>query len=432
MAQRKTEKRKATSQVRKAVDGYKGIYFNETTKKYDVKNNFKVYDPQTGKNTYKQKWSYNHRTLEDAKNALAMLRNNGVKPVDKEITLDGIHQIWIVYVQSEGMSEKTIKNTENQLKIIYEFLPKDTKLKNITEDVYDKLFVMLRAKELSNGNHYSEETLHSLNACLHKLLKLAWRRGLITENPLDRATRKKFRVKKEIKKGGEKIVTKEEFQAITDYFEQNKFVRNGVDRYKGYNALVRFLYFTGCRIGEALAVTYADLLRVKTDKDGKETITVFDYPDNEADGEVDIVEVNIDKVRLASGATETYAHRAEIRHETKNKKDRTIPLNLVECMFYIEYWWEECGRPDYSTRIFDWTDSNARAMIQKACEETGIRKHTCHDFRHTFISNLMADPNVSLADVEALSGDTQETILARYSHMLPEAKKKFELATDKW
>ena len=159
MAQRKTAKRKTTSQVRKAVDGYKGIYFNETTKKYDVKNNFKVYDPQTGKNAYKQQWSYNHRTLEDAKNALAMLRSNVVKPVDKEITLDGIHHIWIVYAKSEGMTEKTIKNIENQLKTIYKFFPKDTKLKNITEDVYDKLFVMLRANELSNGKHYSEETL---------------------------------------------------------------------------------------------------------------------------------------------------------------------------------------------------------------------------------------------------------------------------------
>lgn len=94
--------------MRKAVGGYKGIYFNETTKKYDVKNNFKVYDPQIGKNTYKQQRSHNHRTLENAKNTFAMLRNNGVKPVDKEITLDGIYQIWIVYAKSDGMSEKTI------------------------------------------------------------------------------------------------------------------------------------------------------------------------------------------------------------------------------------------------------------------------------------------------------------------------------------
>lgn len=30
---------------------YKGIYFNETTKKYDVKYNYKVYNPLEEKNT---------------------------------------------------------------------------------------------------------------------------------------------------------------------------------------------------------------------------------------------------------------------------------------------------------------------------------------------------------------------------------------------
>lgn len=104
---------------------------------------------------------------------------------------------------------------------------------------------------------------------------------------------------------------------IKNYFEQNKFVRNGVDRYKRYNAPVRFLYFTGCRIGESLNVIYTDLLRVKTDKEGKEAIA---DPDNKSEDKVDIVEVNIYKVWLASGATETYVHRAEIRHEIKNKK----------------------------------------------------------------------------------------------------------------
>lgn len=113
-----------------------------------------------------------------------------------------------------------------------------------------------------------------------------------------------------------------------------------------------------------------------------------------AEGEYDFVEVKIDKVRLSSGVIEEYED--PIKHRTKNKKKRRIPLNLFSCLVYIEDWWNECGQPDYSTRIFDWTDSNARTMIQKACEMKGIQKHSCHDFRHTFISNLMADPTVSL------------------------------------
>ena len=430
MPKNTTQKTKSPSQKRKAVDKYAGIYFNETTQRYDVKYNYKVYDPDTGKNKYKQKWKYNLRSLEEAKSALAGLRNGGIPVDDKEITLEGIYKVWLKKAEAGDLSVNSIRNTESQLKIIYEFLPKETKLKNITGTVYDDLFAKLRAKELDKGGHYSEETLHSVDSCLHKLMKLAWKRDLIEVNPLAKVDRMKFDIKSPIEEDSDKIVTKEEFYAIAKYFEENKFVRKGIDRYKGFNAMVRFMYFTGCRIGEVLAVTYNDIQRVHIDKNGKRTITIFDYPDNVEEGEYDSVEVKIDKVRLSSGVIEEYED--PIKHRTKNKKKRRIPLNLFSCLVYIEDWWNECGRPDYSTRIFDWTDSNARTMIQKACEMKGIQKHSCHDFRHTFISNLMADPTVSLADVEALSGDKQETILARYSHMLPEARQKFELATDNW
>ena len=34
---------------------YKSIYYNNTTKKYDVKYNYKEYSIETGKNVYKSK-----------------------------------------------------------------------------------------------------------------------------------------------------------------------------------------------------------------------------------------------------------------------------------------------------------------------------------------------------------------------------------------
>ena len=176
MAQRKTaNNKKGPSQVRRAVPKNAGIYFNDTTKKYDVKYNYKVYDPDTGKNKYKQKWKYNLRSLEEAKMALADLRSGGIPVDDKEITLEGIYKVWLKKAEAGDLSVNSIRHTESQLKIIYEFLPKETKLKNITGAVYDDLFSKLRAKELDKGGHYSEETLHSVDSCLHKLMKLAWK-----------------------------------------------------------------------------------------------------------------------------------------------------------------------------------------------------------------------------------------------------------------
>ena len=57
--------------VRRTKTKYKNIYYNESTKRYDVKYNFKEYDPITQKNRDKAKWKYNLRTISEAKEELA-------------------------------------------------------------------------------------------------------------------------------------------------------------------------------------------------------------------------------------------------------------------------------------------------------------------------------------------------------------------------
>ena len=53
--------------VKRSKTNYTSIYFNESTKKYDVKYNFKEYDVKTGKNKYRAKWAYNLNTIAEAK-----------------------------------------------------------------------------------------------------------------------------------------------------------------------------------------------------------------------------------------------------------------------------------------------------------------------------------------------------------------------------
>ena len=66
--------------------------------------------------------------------------------------------------------------------------------------------------------------------------------------------------------------------------------------------------------------------------------------------------------------------------------------------------------------MFPWTDGAVNGTLERACERLGIPKITCHDFRHTFISNLIRK-SVPISVIEKASGDTQQTILSRYSHM---------------
>ena len=61
-------------QAKRVTTKYKNIYYNQNTKKYDVKYNYKIYDPLTRKNKYKAKWKYSIATLAEAKEELAKLR----------------------------------------------------------------------------------------------------------------------------------------------------------------------------------------------------------------------------------------------------------------------------------------------------------------------------------------------------------------------
>ena len=73
--------------VKRTKTKHTSIYFNENTKKYDVKYNFKEYDPLTGKNKYRSKWVYGLATLTEAKQELGRLQSGGFIEQSKDLTL---------------------------------------------------------------------------------------------------------------------------------------------------------------------------------------------------------------------------------------------------------------------------------------------------------------------------------------------------------
>ena len=384
---------------------YKNIYFNTSTKKYDVKYNYKEYNPLTGKNNYKSKWKYNLLTLTEAKKELAILQAGETKEDLKDITLEDIYLIWKSEAISDNYSSITIRNTEQQLKMIYQFLPASTKLKNINEETYNFLIASCRAK------NYSDETLHNINACFRKLIRLAYRREIIKTNPLDRIKNKTFVIKEPIAEYSDKIITKDEFNLIDKYFSENSFIRLGIDRYKKYRLLYNFLYYSGARIGEALAITISDFEMVGY----KGNIISYDLENSSSL----VFQVKINKVLLSD-------KNKTIRYKTKNFKNRIIPLNngfFKMYLDYINYLYSKGIKLNPEDRLFDFTQSNALQMLKKAIEKTNIRNHSLHDFRHSFISNLMYQ-GLTLAEIEQFSGDSQRTIFERYSHPIGKSKLK--------
>ena len=403
---------KKAEQQKRRKTGETGIYYNETTKKYDVKYNYKVYDPLKQRNKYKAKWVYNIPTKTEAKAELARLRTNGVKADDKDITLEGAYKLWEIRAHGQNFSPVTIRNTQEQCRMIYQFLPKDTKIKDITDDVYQNFSAEVRK------HGYSEETRYNINAALRKLVRLCYKKRLIKENPID------FWDNIQIKKKDDyRLIPKEDFDEIDKYFQKNSFYRLGVNNYPKYRLLFNLLYFTGMRIGEVLALTYEDFETFSYYKRGDEPNIRLAPSSKDARGE------HLRGMRVK--VTKAYVSDIKLTKDPKNFKHRTIPLSPYPERLFMRLEQEHKQNEGLMTdRIFDWTHGACDTALKKACKECDLPAYHCHEFRHTFISNMIAE-GVPLPVIEKVSGDTQETILKRYSHMFESDETLILLALQK-
>jgi len=355
-----------------------GIYKNLITGKYDLKICYSEIDPLTNEKKHKQKWYYGINSYKEAKEKLVRLKdaNKGLPCVG--FTLQQAKELWDEKAKANEYSLMSIRNTDQQFRMITKFWSPDLAVESITESHYLKLIDCCREYG------YSEETIWNINACVRKIIKLAYKNRCISENPLD------FWDSPRIKTGTRNnVITKEEFLLLDHYFSNNEFSRLGRNNYPKYRLIIYLLYYTGMRIGEVIALTYSDF--IYSDKSGKK-----------------ILRVSVNK---------SYNSAYRLLKDTKNHKDRIIPLPKCVEDIFIEIHRDHLlhGGND-NDHIITWNHSACRMMIEKACKKTGVKTYCCHDFRHTYISNLIR-LNVPLPIIEQVSGDTQDTILKHYSHM---------------
>lgn len=106
----------------------------------------------------------------------------------------------------------------------------------------------------------------------------------------------------------------------------------------------------------------------------------------------------------------------EFREPKSENSVRTIPIHS-NLRIYIKKWKKSQTTIDISNRIF-----NKKAMGQKIAielkritEGTHLEGLTPHDFRHTFITNLVQN-KTDIITVAYLAGDRVETIINNYVH----------------
>jgi integrase len=176
--------------------------------------------------------------------------------------------------------------------------------------------------------------------------------------------------------------TKDEFQ---------KFIEV-VDDSECYYAF-QVLYWCGFRVGELLALTFADV-----DTEGR-TITI-----------------NKSYQRL---------HGQDIVTEPKTKKSNrtvTITLTLAE---KLEEYRAKFYRPEEKDRMFPFTKSHLYPAMTKYAEIAGVKRIRVHDLRHSHVS-LLIDMGFSPVAIAERVGHESIEVTFRYSHLFP--SKQTEMA----
>ena len=144
------------------------------------------------------------------------------------------------------------------------------------------------------------------------------------------------------------------------------------------------MYFMGLRIGEARAITPADI----TYENGRAYLHITKSCD--IDGETDSPK--------STSSTRTLLLPEEIERGLKDRISRTYGLKPFERIF-----WERPG--------------GIYSITNRACETAGVRKISHHDMRHSCATNLVASGEYTLVDAARFLGHKNAFVTANtYAH----------------
>ena len=176
----------------------------------------------------------------------------------------------------------------------------------------------------------------------------------------------------------------EQFQKFISSFKSNELE---------YKSLFAFLYLTGCRKGEALALTWQDI----------------DFSSNK-------VTINKNITRKSKN------NRYEVV-STKTREYRTIaiPDNLIQLLTTLR---------DSKNSIYVFGDKDPLAdttisrVFYKHIKETGLPQIHIHCLRHSHASLLISNGESIVMVAKRLGHSSIEQTLNTYSHLMPDDEKK--------
>jgi integrase len=312
---------------------------------------------------------------------------------EKDILFKNFVESWLKTVKKPTVKQHTYDTLEFMVK---QYIIKplgDLELKQIDGHLIQTLIIN-KLKE----DRYSYQTVRQVYAKLSSIFKYAELRGKIKTNPMKEVIlpKKTLFPNKETRYLSEE----ERIALISTCYMRNK---NGSFFFKNGPFYI-FIMYTGCRIGEALALKWSDI-----DLD-KRTVTI---------GRTMIT------VRNMENRTSTRRDQ----NSTKNGVIRTIFLSDMALQALLDI--KASHKYDPNGYIIPGTHTDkpityvtAHGAFKRIIKQAGIKDCSIHSLRHTFIS-LMINNNIPIPLVADMAGHTNiNTTMQVYTHLLKETQHK--------
>lgn len=366
------------------------MYIEERHGKDGIKYRYceKFYDPRFAK-WRRKSVTFNNKTRETRKRAQEMLANAIQKELGNVVTdTRTIHSVIEEYkkIYKKNVKRTTFLSVERQYEEFEEFIDSKRIITTITTQDLNRFFdFLLYQKNLAN------QTTSTYKSRLNKLFQYAVKNGYIETNPIE-ACIIEYKVRTESKKNPNKFLEDDEYNRLIEYTRKLNL---------RYAMLFEWMYMTGMRVGEALALTW-DKLDLDSNPPIAHVSSTLEYH-----------QLKIKDVYASTSPKTTASIRSV-----------SLPNRCIEILAQIEE--IEGNKQGFIFTTSKHTPISITAIntfLRTHRERMGIDKNiSTHIFRHTHISKL-AEMGLPLYSIQSRVGhENSQVTESIYLHITKKMK----------